>query len=87
MLDVRVDAEVKRLGGASDSARSLSAKNDASIKILKARTPEHSDGDSALEEIVGLTIARAEIAKVGDVEAQVENIGTGRSVVHDLNSG
>jgi hypothetical protein len=82
MLDVWVDKEVERPAGAVEGRSGC-----ANGKVLDATALVHRDMNSILEEIVRCAVAIAtagSIANVGDVEAQVENIRVGGSIVNYL---
>ena len=53
-------------------------------EVSRAIEARHRDVNPSLQEIVRSNLTITAIANVGDVEAQIENIGTGRSVVNDL---
>jgi hypothetical protein len=81
MFDVWVNKEVERPSGAREGSDCANGKEPYASALV------HRDVNSSLEEIVRLTItitSATTLANVGDVEAQVENIRVGRSVVNHL---
>jgi hypothetical protein len=76
VLDIWGDTVVKRYGGATE--------RNAGEKESEATTCGHPDMDSSLQEIVILAVTATSITIAFDVEAHVEHVSVGKSIVNYL---